>query len=305
MGSHPVRLVLGNFDGVHKGHRELISRLVKRAQEGAESSVVVTFDPHPAEFFGRGGGFKKIDTPAIKRRLLGALGVTGLLELSFNAELAALSGEDFIRDILDVFPLKEVIVGPDFRFGRDRTGSVELLAAHGRARGFEVTVMDPVAINGAVASSSVVRKLLSEDGDVAGAAAMLERPFCLHGKVVQGNQLGRTIGFPTANISGINQIIPKIGVYSGRIKITSEHSPGIRSNDFMPCVINIGLRPTVNTGSDIRVEAHIYDSPGQSPDLYEEFVELEFIKRLRDEKRFENLEALKAQISKDIESAQA
>jgi len=165
--------------------------------------------------------------------------------------------------------------------------------------------MDAVIVNGAMASSSAVRKLLSESGDVEAAAMLLERPFSLQGQVVKGNQLGRTMGFPTANLSGINQIIPKIGVYSGRIKITSEHSPGIRSNDFMPCVINIGLRPTVNTGSDIRVEAHIYDSPGQSPDLYEEFVELEFIKRLRDEKRFENLEALKAQISKDIESAQA
>jgi len=303
MGSRPVRLVLGNFDGVHKGHRELISRLVKRAAVGAESSVVVTFDPHPADFFGRGGGLKKIDSPGIKRRLLAALGVTGLLELTFNAELAALSGEDFIQNILEVFPLKEVVVGQDFRFGKERSGSVELLAARGRSHGFEVTVMDAVTINGAVVSSSLVRKLLSEEGDVTSVTAMLERPFSLQGKVIQGNQLGRTIGFPTANVSGISQIIPKIGVYAGRIKVLSERSSGVRPNDFMPCVINIGLRPTVNSGSDIRVEAHVYDAGGQSLDLYGETVELEFTKRLRDEKRFENLEALKAQISKDIENA--
>ena len=304
MGPRPVRLVLGNFDGIHKGHRELISRLVTQSIRDAESCVVVTFDPHPAEFFGRSTGFKKIDTPSIKRRLLASLGVTGLLELAFDAELSSLSGEKFIQDILEVFPLREILVGRDFRFGRDRSGSVELLRSHGTAKGFDVTEVNAVMLEGSVVSSSALRKILAEDGDVAGAARMLERPFILQGQVIQGDQIGRKLGFPTANLSKINQIIPKAGVYSGTIKILDDHSSGVRSHDVMSCVINIGYRPTVSgEARELRVEAHIYDQPEQPLDLYGEDVEIEFIKRIRDEKRFDNLEALKAQITKDIASA--
>ena len=305
IGERPVRLALGNFDGVHQGHRKLIRGLVDRATHGDEASIVVTFVPHPAQYFGRNGGIKKIDTPLIQRRCLRDLSVTGILELNFNAELASMSGEDFIDKILCGFNLLEIAVGSDFRFGRNRCGGVDLLKAEGLRRGFSITVMETVEIEGVVASSSRVRTLLSEQGDVAMAAKVLGRPFSLIGRVQKGDQIGRQLGFPTANLSDIHQVIPKTGVYSGTLKVLRELSSELVAEEPMPCVVNIGVRPTVDAGNHTQVEAHVYDNECSTAnlDLYGETVEIQFLKRLRDEQKFENIEALKRQISKDIDAA--
>ena len=302
----PVRLALGNFDGVHLGHRALISRLVKSASEHGEACVVVTFSPHPAQFFGSKSDFGKIDSPRVRHRILAGLGVAGLLELTFDQSLANMTGEEFIRDVLARLPLRDVSVGRDFRFGKNRSGDVELLESFGRGHGFRVSIIDPVSVDGETASSSRIRSHIVSNGDVAGAAKILGRPFCLEGTVVKGDQIGRTIGFPTANLSTIRQIIPKDGVYAGSLMVVNDVSAQMRPSDLMPCVINIGVRPTVSSGlPERRVEAHIYDVNGSGVNLYDEIVEIQFLKRLRDEKRFESLEALKAQIAKDIADAKS
>jgi riboflavin kinase / FMN adenylyltransferase len=304
VGPSPVRLALGNFDGVHVGHRRLIAGLVSRAKAHGDSTIVMTFNPHPAQFFGRVSDFKKIDTQLIQRRILAEQGVTGLLELNFDAAVAAMTAQEFLREVIDHLPLKEVCVGRDFRFGRERGGDVHLLSEHGKLHGFDVSLMEIVRVNGDVASSSSVRLRLIQNGAVEDAAKILGRSFCLMGRVVQGDRIGHTLGFPTANIGDIQQLIPKNGVYAGRLKIMGE--PPIESSEdpWLPCVINIGVRPTIKDGlADRRVEAHVYDSKGRQLDIYDQMVEIEFLRRLRDEMRFDGLEALKAQIGRDIAEA--
>ncbi len=307
IGPKPVRLAIGNFDGVHVGHRRLISDLVARAEAEGHSSVVMSFCPHPSQFFGKNSNFKKIDTESIQRRILAELGVTGLLELPFDAILAELSADQFLDLLIKNLPLKEIIVGNDFRFGKHRVGHVDLLSQHGRAHGYSVNVMEKMCVDGVVASSSSVRSLLALDGDVEGAARILGRLFCLQGVVVKGDQVGRTIGFPTANIGDIHQLIPKNGVYSGRMKVAQEPSQSSQSEAWLPCVINIGVRPTIKlkANEDRRVEAHVYDANGTNLDIYGRGVEVEFMRYLRDEKRFHGIESLKNQIAADIAHARS
>lgn len=307
IGPKPVRLAIGNFDGVHVGHRRLISDLVARAEAEGQSSVVMCFYPHPSQFFGKNSDFKKIDTESIQRRIFTELGVTGLLELPFDAELAELTANQFLDLLIESLPIKEVIVGNDFKFGKNRVGNIELLSEHGRAHGYTVNVIEKMCVNGVVASSSLVRLLLARDGDVGAAARILGRSFCLQGVVVKGDQVGRTIGFPTANIGGILQIIPKNGVYSARMKVVREPPQTGIEEAWLPCVVNIGARPTIQskTSVDRRVEAHVYDANGTNLDIYDRAVEVEFIKYLRDEKRFDGLETLKNQIAVDITQARS
>lgn len=304
IGGRQLRLALGNFDGVHVGHRVLISQLINRCRAQSESSIVVTFQPHPSLFFGRNPEFRKIDTPEIQRRLLAELGVDGLLELQFDSALAGLSGVEFIENILGVLPIREIAVGADFRFGHDRKGDVELLTAEGRKRRFTVSVMDPVQVDGSIASSSRVRSLISDLGDVEAAAKVLGRSFCLVGRVVHGNKLGRKIGFPTANLSEIQQVLPKAGVYSGSLRVIQSASNDGLSFEDLRSVVNIGFRPTVDGAAGLKsVEAHVFEQGQSNLDLYGAVVELSFHKRLRDEMKFENIESLKAQIALDIEDA--
>jgi riboflavin kinase/FMN adenylyltransferase len=294
-----IRIALGNFDGLHVGHRKLISGLVEKARALGHDSVVVSFNPHPAQFFGKNGDFKKIDAPSLRRRFLAELGVSAILEIPFTESLAQMTGLEFLEKIIGGLPIREVRVGVDFRFGRDRSGDVALLETYCKAHGVSVQLIDPVKVDGQLASSSMVRSILLQEGDVARAAKILCRPFCIVGTVVRGDQIGRSIGFPTANIEVTDQVIPKVGVYAGALRVQSEISPQVRQNDFMPCVINIGFRPTVDCApAGLRVEAHIYDSLDLA--LYSEPVELEFWSRLRDERQFNSLEELKLQIAKDI-----
>lgn len=307
IGESPIRLAIGNFDGVHIGHRRLISTMVSEAQAAGQSSVIMTFNPHPSQYFGRIEGFKKIDTPVIQRRILAELGVTGLLEVKFDGAVAGLTAEQFLRDLVESLPLKEVTVGSDFRFGQNRVGNVELLALHGKEHGYTVSIIEKKSVNGEVASSSSVRLRLIQEGDVEGAARILGRAYCLQGTVVKGDQVGRTIGFPTANIGDIQQLIPMNGVYAGRMKLLLETSTGDEGGAWLPCVINIGMRPTISQSGvgERRIEAHIYEASGANLDIYGRAVEIEFTKHLRAENRFDGLDSLKTQIAKDIAQARA
>lgn len=303
ISSAGVRAVLGNFDGIHKGHRTLLEGLVLRAKRDGSSSVVVTFNPHPAEFFAKSSTFKKIDTPLIQQAILSDLGIDGLLQLPFDASLAAMSPGDFIEKILCSMPLKEIAVGKDFRFGQGRAGDGAMLSDIGMRRGFEVRIIEPVGVGHKVVSSSLIRHLLSDVGDVVTVSDFLNRPFLLQGLVVKGDQIGRQIGFPTANIGHISQVIPRAGVYSGRMRVRAAIGSNLRSEDWYPCVVNIGIRPTIaDSDAKTRVEAHAYDI-GATLNLYGEPVEIEFHKRLRDERRFDSLEMLKTQIKLDIDDA--
>jgi len=300
-----VRVALGNFDGIHRGHRSLIKGLVARAKQDGSSSVVVTFNPHPAQFFCKSVGFRKIDNLLIQQTILTDLGVDALLELPFDAALSAMSPEDFIENILGSLPLTEITVGRDFRFGHGRAGDSKLLIKIGTKQGFTVNLVDPVTVDGHLVSSSHIRHLLAETGDVVAARKFLMRPFLMHGVVVQGDQLGRKLGIPTANLSDISQVIPKSGVYSGRMRVHASIAAVLRPNDWFGCVINIGSRPTVNSvNSEIRVEVHAYDV-AESLNLYGETLEVEFYKRLREEQKFASVEQLVTQIRRDIDLARA
>lgn len=301
----PVRLALGNFDGLHLGHRQLIENMVKTSLENREGSVVMTFSPHPAQYFARNQDFRKIDTPAIQQAILSELGVTALLELKFDDDLAAMTGQEFVDAFIAPLGVKEIFVGEDFRFGRGRSSGLEGLKLLGAKTGFAVSVVKTLESDGAAVSSSRLRQLIAQDGDMELAAKFLSRPYCLEGVVGNGNKLGRTIGFPTANLEGIVQVIPKTGVYAGVMLIAdsmNKQEP-CPARD-LPCVINVGVRPTVTDKSKVTVEAHVYGPFGDSLDIYGRKVFLKFFSRIRDERRFESVDDLKKQISKDIETAQ-
>jgi riboflavin kinase/FMN adenylyltransferase len=304
LGQRPVRLALGNFDGLHQGHRRLLKGLVEQTSAKNEASVVVTFTPHPAQYFARNHAFKKIDTPLIQRRILRDEGVSGLLELSFNEQMAAMSGDDFIKKILGVLPLREVVVGADFRFGHDRSCGLDTLKRYGEEMGFKVSAIAIVELDDAPVSSSRIRHVIAEDGNMQSASKLLGRPYCLEGQVSDGQKLGRSLGFPTANIESVDQIIPKTGVYAGSLSVVSTEGFLIEHLCELPCVVNIGIRPTVTNETRMTIEAHVYGPKGENLDLYHKTVHLKFLKRLRNEKRFESLDDLKRQIAKDIEEAQ-
>jgi riboflavin kinase/FMN adenylyltransferase len=305
-----VRVALGNFDGIHLGHRDLLDGLVQRCRSDGSSSVVVTFNPHPAQFFSQLQGlqgadkkipdFKKIDSASIQRSVLAGLGIDAMLELPFDTALASMTAKAFVEDVLCSMPLKEITVGRDFRFGRGREGDSRILNEIGAKRGFEVHLVNPVSIAGQVVSSSFIRHLLVAKGDVVTARAFLTRPFQLEGAVVKGSQLGRKIGFPTANVSGIHQLTPQSGVYSGRMRVSSDISSNLRVNDWFACVVNIGVRPTVvDTDSEIKIEVHAYDT-STTLNLYGETLIIEFYERIRDEQKFATLDQLAEQIRRDI-----
>jgi len=303
IGKRSLNIALGNFDGVHLGHQSLIAGVVKSARLRDRLSVVVSFDPHPLQYFAKSGDFKKIDSPTMRRRLLAALGVDVLLELKFDESLSCLSAQQFLELLTAAGNLRQISVGVDFRFGKGRLGDVQFLSDFCEGEGIEAIIVEPVHVDDLVASSSQVRHWLRQ-GDVEKAAMMLGRSFILMGTVVHGQKVGRTIGFPTANIACHDQLIPGNGVYAGTLTVASDVSSQLRGNNEFACVINIGYRPTRGEAKkDVSVEAHVFAIQDSDFDLYEQPVELKFISRLRDEKKFPDLDALKRQIAVDIECA--
>jgi riboflavin kinase/FMN adenylyltransferase len=288
--THPV-LALGNFDGVHRGHRKILERLRRVASERGAASVVMTFDPHPPRVVRPDKAPPLIMTKAQKLEALEEAGVQGAAIVRFTRELSQWDPETFVRTVLvDWLRVSEVWVGANFLFGHDRSGNFSLLRSLGARYGFKAEKIDPVRYKDFVVSSTRVRRLVSE-ARVDEASALLGHPYFIDGMVVHGDQHGRTIGFPTANLCTDNELVPPYGVYA-----TTAIIDGI----VRPSITNIGTRPTVDTSGKMTIETHIFDF---DRDLYGMKVRLAFVQRLRDERAFESLDGLKSQIAADCTRA--
>lgn len=290
---HPVVLTIGTFDGVHQAHQALMGEAVSRAQASGGTSAVLTFRNHPREVVAPHRAGPLLTPWARKRELILAMGIDALVGLTFDAQLARMSAEDFVsRIIVDGLGAKVLISGPDFRFGHRGAGGPEELAAMAKVRGFEFVRREPILIDGVRASSTAVREALTQ-GDVLLASHLLGRPHDADGVVVTGDRIGRTIGFPTANLEiSPDTAIPADGAYAVRV---------IRCKDGTSHggMMNLGFRPTVN-GREHRREVHLLDFSGN---LEGERLRVQWIERLRDEKKFAGLEELKAQLARDREAA--
>lgn len=287
-----VILSIGAFDGVHLGHQYLIKRLVQRAKETESLSAVITFHPHPRMVLYPEEPTLYLTTPQEKADLLEGLGLDLLVVLPFTPELARTSARDFIRSICDHLRIRELWVASGFALGHNREGDVAYLRQLGRQMGFDIVVLEPLGLGGEVVSSSRIRSLVME-GKVEEAARLLGRYPSLTGQVVVGAQRGKRMGFPTANLAlDKDQLIPANGVYAVRVHMGAENNDG---------VANIGVRPTFDGGART-VEAHILDFEGE---LYGTELRLEFVKRLRPERRYASVDQLIAQIKQDVEEARA
>lgn len=284
-------VAIGSFDGVHKGHKEIIETMVKDAKQQGLSSVVLTFSPHPLEVISPKDKPSLLSLDEERIRLIEEIGPDTLLILPFNETMASLTAEEFVNNILvDKLNVKGVYVGYNFTFGNGGKGNIEELAKYGKKYGFAVRVFDPIFVEGEVVSSTLIRQQL-DLGNVGLAAKFLDRWYSVKGTIVEGNKKGREIGFPTANLSSASEKLqPADGVYVVNVKIGDNNYAG---------VANIGKRPTVEEHrKDSILEVHILDV---SLDLYGQMLEVEFLKRLRLEKKFPSLEALREQQLDDIE----
>lgn len=290
-------VTLGTFDGVHQGHQTLLKRAVEHARASGVSSVAYTFDPHPAKILAPHAAPKTLMALGERVRHFGVLGVDTVVVETFDRALSELSADDWVqRYLVEQLTPVRVVVGFNFSYGRGREGNVEHLRACGARLGFEVEVVDAIAIEGLTVSSTKVRKFLLE-GDLPNAKLLLGRPFAVTGRCVPGDQRGRTIGFPTANVEPEHELLPKPGVYATRTAVIDADGENVSS--VHDSVTNIGKRPTF-AGQDVRVESHLLDFQG---DLYERRLRVELVERLRDEQRFEGIDALKRQLHTDVESA--
>jgi riboflavin kinase/FMN adenylyltransferase len=282
---------IGAFDGLHLGHRALVGHAVSRARELNIPSVAVSFEPLPRELFARDAKPPRLMLPRAKAEGLFALGCDRVGLLRFNARLAAMSAEDFVLQLLvQRLNVREVWVGPDFRFGKGRAGNLDLLQAMGRELGFSAHAIDPVLEGGERVSSTRIRAALAS-GDFNTTTRLLGRPYAIGGHVVHGKQLGRTLGYPTANLRFGGKTPALRGIYA-----TWVHGVG---NMPWPSVSSFGTRPTVD-GTEPLLEAHLFDFDA---DLYGQRIDVEFVARLRDEEKFDGLPELVAQMHRDDRQA--
>ena len=288
----PCVVTIGSFDGVHLGHQQLLLTLQAEGKQRGLPTVIVTFEPQPAEFLFAGSKcLARLTRFREKFKALAALQPDYVLVLRFNAELAALTAEDFITKILSQgLQAKHILVGDDFRFGHARMGDFTLLKQAGEKQGFTVAAMPTFTLTGERVSSTRVRKALAE-GNQELAARLLGRPYTMEGRVVRGDQRGRQLGFPTANVRVQRTTTPLQGVYAVRA-----HLP---KGECVNGVANLGMRPTVN-GVRTLLEVHLLDF---NQDIYGQSIQVEFCHKLREEQRFSSLDELKIYIAKDVEAA--
>ncbi|NCD42556.1 MAG: bifunctional riboflavin kinase/FAD synthetase [Bacteroidia bacterium] len=282
-------VTIGVFDGVHHGHRTIIDRMKTIAMETGGETVLVTFNPHPRTVLYEDSKFLKfIHSRSRKADLLARTGIDYLIEIPFTMEFAQMPAKTFIENILvKQIGVKHLVVGHDYHFGKGKEGTYEGLVAMGQEMGFSVERIAPVKIGGIVVSSTQIRKALRE-GNITKANALLGYEYSILGEVIYGQQLGRTIGFPTANIEVPNKLklLAANGVYACKILWKNEKHIGMG---------NIGYRPTVN-GDNLTIEVNIFDF---NTDIYGDFLTLYFVERIRDEIKFKNLQALKEQLIRD------
>ncbi|MCL2726578.1 MAG: bifunctional riboflavin kinase/FAD synthetase [Polyangiaceae bacterium] len=291
----PSVVAVGNFDGVHKGHQAVIKQARALADAHGFECVALTFDPHPAEVLGRGAP-ARLTTLEMRVDLLRASGASDVVVEPFTMELANSSPSIFVRDLLVArLHTRVVVVGKNFHFGKKRAGSFETMRALGAELGFDAVAAEVAGDARGRFSSSRARAAIAA-GDVVGAAAVLGRFHALTGVVEQGDKLGRKIGFPTANLGGVVEMLPPTGVYA--VWVTRRASP----DDLRQAgVMNIGVRPTVG-GTKLRIEVHLLEA---GRDLYGAKLRVDLVERLRDEAAFDGLPELEAQIKKDIARARA
>jgi riboflavin kinase/FMN adenylyltransferase len=299
----PTAVALGNFDGVHLGHAELIRRSVALARECGLAPAVFTFSNHPCNVLGGKTLIRSVCTESDKEAILGALGVEYLFSFKFDEGFHAMSPETFISDLLlSTLNARAVSCGFNFRFGAEAAGGPDLLREAAASRGFGLVVMKPYRVDGTLVSSTAIRERV-EGGDVAGAARLLGRPFSIKGEIMKGNGLGRNLGFPTANIAlpdGL--VVPAYGVYvtESRLGDGAEEPPP--SGAFLRSVTNVGMRPTIGD-EKLLAETHIFGAPDKN--LYGRQIRVNFLSMLRRERRFSGLEELKAHVELDKRSALA
>jgi riboflavin kinase/FMN adenylyltransferase len=287
---------IGNFDGAHLGHRAVIDRTRRLAAELGAPSAVLTFEPHPADFFAGKPVVFRLTPKAVKARALEEFALDGAVILTFDAALAALSAEEFVRDVLVVrLGVAAIVIGWDFHFGKGRSGSPAFLKEAGARYGFRVDIIGKVeALEGAAAeaiSSTAIRRAL-EAGDVEAAARFLGRDYAILGTVIPGRKLGRTLGVPTANIALEPSNRLAYGIYAVEVFVDGARHGGVAS---------FGTRPTVDDGPPL-LETFLFDFDG---DLYGRAIEVAFVRRIRGEKKFDSLDALVAEMQRDKEKARA
>jgi riboflavin kinase/FMN adenylyltransferase len=283
-------LALGNFDGVHLGHQAIFQHVVTRAREVDGTSMVFTFEPHPLQVLAPEKAPPLLTTYAQKIRLIAVLGIAVGLRVPFTEQFARQEPIEFVREVLwRHLGIHEVVVGHDFRFGHRRAGTVDFLQAQAAPFGYRVTVIPAIMQEDTVVSSSNIRRLLLQ-GQVEQAARLLGRHYAIEGPVVEGFRRGRQLGFPTANVRPMNAIVPHKGVYTVRVEWENRLYPG---------VANVGYNPTFGNQA-LSVEAHLFDVEA---DLYGATVRVEFLHRIRDERKFASVEELAAQIASDAQEA--
>lgn len=293
MPAAPSVVVPGNLDGVHRGHRALIATARQRALRDDLRVVAMFFDPHPLEVLLPERAPARLTLPARRREILRGVGADAVAIERFDERFAHLTPEEFVEQVLARGQqARSVVVGPDFRFGHRRAGDVHRLRELGTKRGFDVVVADPVRHAGGIVSSSRVREHLIE-GDMEAASDLLLRVHDVEGTVVEGDRRGRTLGYPTANLDCDDVLLPADGVYAVIVRDCTD-AEGRRWSG----VANLGKRPTFDTAP--AVEVHLFDFEG---DLYGRRLRVGFVSRIRGERRFDGLEALKAQIDRDAEAA--
>jgi riboflavin kinase / FMN adenylyltransferase len=288
----PLFLAIGVFDGVHLGHQSVISTSTTHAQSARGTPVVVTFDPHPLKALRPHDAPHLLTATQHKIAFIRDRGVRHLLVIKFDKAFAATAPEDFIEQLVTHSrPLREICVGHQWSFGKDRRGNLDLLKKLGAQFSFDVVAIPPVKVDGAVVSSTAIRRAV-EKGDLATAASMLGRDYTILGTVVPGDKIGKKLGYPTANLSAHSEQFPPNGVYFAEATLDGAVYSG---------VVNLGYRPTVSSGKSERIlEIHLLDF---DRDIYGKDLEVRFIRYLRPEQKFDSLEGLVRQIERDVRQA--
>ncbi|MCU7828183.1 MAG: bifunctional riboflavin kinase/FAD synthetase [Candidatus Thiodiazotropha sp. (ex Myrtea sp. 'scaly one' KF741663)] len=289
---HGCVATIGNFDGVHLGHQSVFRHLMEKGAELDLPTTVVTFEPQPREFFQAATAPARLTRLREKLQAIEAVGIERVVVLEFNKRLAAMPAERFVDELLvEGLGARFLSVGDDFRFGKGRMGDFELLRRMGEKHGFEVENMNTYKLDAGRVSSTRIRELLTE-GDFTTANQYLGRPYRICGRVAHGDERGRTIGFPTMNVNLHRRVSPLRGVYAVRVD-------GLGDKSY-PGVANIGIRPTVEGDTRYLLEAHLFDFDRT---VYGEHVNVEFVQKIRDEKRFDSFEELRQQILLDADVA--
>jgi len=287
-----VVVTIGNFDGVHLGHQAIFKRVIERAGQIAGTSVVYTFDPHPLKILAPEQSVSLICAFKKKMELIAAYGIDMTVCADFTRQFARMHPRDFAKKLMTGLGMDTVVVGHDYSFGHGKTGTIDYLKKMGEELGFKVEVIGAVEVDKVRVSSSIIRDLI-DGGDINKGNRLLNRCYSIAGKVVSGYKRGKAIGFPTANLDTPYEVIPAVGVYAVFVSV--------KGREVLNGVVNVGYNPTFNR-DDFIVEVHLLDYDN---DIYGAETEIYFIERLRDERNFENVQQLQAQIKEDIHNARA